>query len=145
VGSLEPDSPRPPGKGARARDRAQHKPDRYRILAEYLADGAPVRPADIRAGLVEASNRLAAARDAERAALDDISAWLRAASDRVGRDGLTLSEAIRLAGISRRTAYQMLGDDQVSAAPSAQTHRKAPPLDPVDQTGERGRLGRPGG
>ena len=61
---------------------------------------------DVRRGLAEAGQRLAQGRRDHQAAIADIAEWLR----RGVPDALPLSEAARLAGITRRTAYRLRGE-----------------------------------
>ena len=65
-------------------------------------------PDDIRRGLAEAGQRLAQARRSHQDAIDAIAEWLR----RGVPVELPLSEMARLAGITRRTAYRLLREEQ---------------------------------
>lgn len=108
-GRLEQRAYGQPGRGARARDRARHKSQRYRQLVASLREGMPaaeVTPDDVRAGLAEAGNRRADAEQARDEALTDVSVWLSAGLER----GLAVQEMATLAGITRQTAYTFLRD-----------------------------------
>jgi predicted HTH domain antitoxin len=67
----------------------------------------PAHPDDVRQGLQDAAERRSEARRAEQDALLDLATWLVAAYE-VDNGDLSFSEAIKLAGVSRRTAYEML-------------------------------------
>lgn len=66
----------------------------------------PAHPDDVTAALTEAGERLATARLGEQDALADIGAWLIAGQE----VGLPIAHMARLAGITRPTAYKMLGE-----------------------------------
>jgi hypothetical protein len=68
----------------------------------------PAHPDDIRQGLAAAAQRLTEARTAQRAVLLEVAAWLAAAYEIRDSGLLTFTEAIAIAGVSRRTAYQLL-------------------------------------
>jgi hypothetical protein len=78
----------------------------------------PPHPDDVREGLREAAERRSLARRDEQDALLDIGDWLVAAQEIDVSGDLTFSEAIRVAGVSRRTAYALVRQ-RVSPAPSA--------------------------
>lgn len=61
----------------------------------------------IRQRLKEAAKQRAAADESHAAATAKLVQHLRHAAD---ADGITMSEAAKLAGVSRKTAYQMLRD-----------------------------------
>ena len=60
---------------------------------------------EIRAGLAKAAGKRAAADEKHARATADLRHWLREARD---ADGLTMSEAARLGGVSRNSAYKLL-------------------------------------
>ena len=63
---------------------------------------------EIRAGLIKAGEDRAHAEQLHARATADLRVWLRKAQD---TDGVTVSEAASLGGISRNSAYKMLSDD----------------------------------
>lgn len=63
---------------------------------------------EIRAGLAKAARERAAADERHARATDDLRRWLHAARD---AEGLTMSEAARLGGVSRNSAYALLDGD----------------------------------
>ncbi len=63
---------------------------------------------EIRAGLAKAAQERADAAQRHTRATADLRHWLRAARD---NDGLSMSEAAKLGGVSRKTAYALLDDD----------------------------------
>jgi transcriptional regulator GlxA family with amidase domain len=72
-----------------------------------MARKIPAHPDDVRAGLDEAGQRLAEARREHQAAILDIADWLRQ-----GRAaGVEMAEMAARAGITRRTAYKLLGGE----------------------------------
>lgn len=66
-------------------------------------------PDDVRQGLAEAGERLDQSRRDHQAAIVDIADWLRAGQR--ANPPLSLAEMAAAAGITRRTAYRLLGGD----------------------------------
>jgi hypothetical protein len=74
-------------------------PDQRRTMSSAM---------EIRAGLIKAGEDRAHAERLNARATADLRAWLRKAQ---AAEGVTVSEAASLGGISRKTAYAMLSDD----------------------------------
>lgn len=83
----------------------------FRSMREGLNNPAP--PEAVRVGLEEAGDRFKRSVRMKSQARTDIKGWLIAAYELDPSDGLPFHEAIKIAGIDRRTASLMLAEEGI--------------------------------